>query len=403
MIDQFIATHNRLLHSTSTLHHRYIFESFNLNNRLTGLIGARGTGKTTLLLQYIKQKLAEPDEALYVTLDHIYFSHHSLLDFVNELYEVEGIRYFFLDEVHKYADWNQALKNIHDSYPDIHLIFSGSSSIDLISGAYDLSRRGVLFRMGGMSFREYLRFEGIADFAPVTLTDLLDSRAELEQAVAEIPKLRGHFKRYLEYGYYPFYLEGTDSYHQKLQRVVEKTIYEDIATYYRLGTDKLPCLRRILAYLATVPPGELNRNSIAKHLELDNKTVQHYLVMLQETGLVELLASAQAGGGVLKKTEKMYLDNPNLYSSINQEIGHTAQVGTIRELFFLKMLKNAGHVPHYSKTGDFTVEGCVFEVGGKGKTRKQIRQSEQPAYLVKDDVLYGGKQAIPLHLFGFLY
>ena len=403
-INQLITIHKRLLSATETTRHRYLFDAFNINNRLTGLIGARGTGKTTLLLQFIKERLSKQQDAvIYVSLDHLYFSDHSLLDFVNELYEVQGCRYFFFDEVHKHPNWNQILKNIHDSYPDVYVVFSGSSSIDLIQGTHDLSRRGVLFRLGGMSFREYLSFQGVAEIEPVGLEQLLSDRSALENQVAEIPKLRGYFKDYLQSGYYPFFLEGADTYQEKLLRVIDKTIYEDIANHYRLNTDKLPYFKRLLSYMATIQPGELSRNNISKHVGLDNKTVQHYLHILQETGLAELIRDNRAGSQLLKANEKIYLDNPNLYQTISHEIGQPSQVGTVRELFFIKMLKHAGHQVYYSKVGDFEVDGVIFEVGGKGKTTKQIRDIEGAAYLVKDDILYGGKQEIPLHLFGFLY
>lgn len=403
MLNQLITTHNRLLKATSSQNHRYLFESFHTDNRLTGLIGARGTGKTTLLLQYIKERLIKPDEAIYVTLDHLYFSDHSLLDFVNELYETEGYRYFFLDEVHKHPSWNQILKNIHDSYPDVHVVFSGSSSIDLIQGTHDLSRRGVLYRLQGMSFREYLQFKGIANIEPVSYAQLLTDRGELEQQLADIPKLRGHFKTYLQLGFYPFFLEGAETYQEKLLRVIDKTIYEDIANYYKLNTEKLPYFKRLLSYITTIPPGELNRNKIAKHVGLDGKTVQHYLQILKETGLAELIRDNRAGSQLLKASEKIYLDNPNLYQCISEEIGQPCQIGTVRELFFIKMMQQTGQPLYYSKVGDFEVDGVIFEVGGKGKTTKQIRQVDGEAYLVKDDILYGGRQEIPLHLFGFLY
>ena len=392
MISQLIATQKRLLAATDTKHHRYLFNSFNIENRLTGLIGARGTGKTTLLLQFIKTHFKQQDEVIYVSLDHLYFSDNSLLDFVNEMIEVEGIRYFFFDEVHKHPKWNQILKNIHDLYPDVTVVFSGSSSIDLIQGTHDLSRRGVLFHLAGMSFREYLSFQGVAEIEAITVEALLSNKSEIENKVAEIPKLRGHFRDFLQHGYYPFFLEGTAPYQEKLLRVIDKTIYEDISNHYRLNTDKLPYFKRLLSYMATVQPGELNRNSIAKHLGIDNKTVQHYLQILQGAGLAELISD-----------NKIYLDNPNLYQSISYEIGQQSQAGTVRDLFFIKMLRNAGHRVHYSKVGDFEVDGVIYQVGGKGKTAKQIREVDGLAYLVKDDVLYGGKREIPLHLFGFLY
>ena len=306
------------------------------------------------------------------------------------MYEDYGIRYFFFDEIHKYQNWNQELKNIYDSYPDIKIVFSGSSSIDLIKGAYDLSRRGVLYRIGGMSFREYLLFNDIVDVDVVTLEEILENRTKLEGNIAGIKKLKGYFHEYLNKGYYPFYLEDETTYNQKIVRIIEKTIFEDISNFYKLKTENLSSFMRILAYLSTIPPGELNRNSIAKNIRLDNKTVQNYLYILYETGLVELITENKSGSNILKQTEKIYLDNPDLYTAITEEIGYESQIGTIREIF-------------YSKTGDFEVNDTIFEIGGKNKTLKQIKNDLGNAYLVKDDILYGSKYEIPLYLFGFLY
>lgn len=403
MIGNFIATYKRLLQATEYKHHRYVYDNFNLNNRLTGIIGPRGTGKTTLILQYIQENIQDKDECIYVSVDHIYFSQHHLLNFIHELYEDYGVRYYFFDEIHKYRNWNQELKNAYDSYPDIKIVFSGSSSIDLIGGTYDLSRRGVIFKMKGMSFREYLKFNDIANVNAVTLDQIINNRSEIESSLAKIKKIKGHFKEYMGCGYYPFYLEDIDTYKQKILRVIDKTIFEDIANFYNLKTANLTHFKRILSYLATIPPGELSINSIAGHIGLDNKTIQNYLHILYETGLIELLAVNKAGSSLLKKTEKIYLDNPDLYAAIIEEIGYEAKLGTIRESFFVRMLKNAGYNIYYSQVGDFEACGNFFEIGGKRKTKKQIRKNLDHSYLVKDDILYGNKYEIPLYLFGFLY
>lgn len=403
MIDNFINTYKRLLQHTKYTHHRYIYNDFNTENRLTGLIGPRGTGKTTLLLQYIKEKISDIDECIYASIDNIYFSQNKLLDFVNVLYEEYGVRYFFLDEIHKYPKWNQELKNLYDSYPDIKIVFSGSSSIDLIKGTYDLSRRGVIYKIGGLSFREYLLFNDIADTGTITYQNLINNRSAFETRIADIKKLKGYFKTYLGLGYYPFVLEGIDSYSQKIQRIIDKTIFEDISNHYKLKTENLSNFKRILAYMATIPPGELNRNSISRNIGLDNKTVQNYLEILQETGLINLLALNKAGSQILKQTEKIYLDNPDIYSSIANEIGFESQTGTIREIFFIKMIKNSGYNIHVSKIGDFEIDGILYEIGGKNKDRKQLKSNLENGYIVKDDILYGSNYEIPLHLFGFLY
>ena len=403
MIDSLITTYKRLLQHNKYTHHRYIYDDFNTENRLTGLIGPRGTGKTTLLLQYIKEKIPNRDECIYASIDNIYFSQNKLIDFVNILYEEYGVRYFFLDEIHKYPHWNQELKNLYDSYPDTKIIFSGSSSIDLIRGTYDLSRRGVVYKIGGLSFREYLLFHDIADTGTITFQDLINNRSDFETRIADIKKLKGYFKTYLGLGYYPFALEGINAYSQKIQRIIDKTIFEDISNHYKLKTENLSNFKRILAYMATIPPGELNRNNISKNIGLDNKTVQNYLEILQETGLITLLAMSKAGSQILKQTEKIYLDNPDLYTSISNEIGFESQIGTIREIFFINMVKNSGYNIHVSKIGDFEIDGTLFEIGGKNKDRKQLKNNLENGYIVKDDILYGSKYEIPLYLFGFLY
>ena len=403
MINRFISTFKRLIQNANYPFHRYIYKDFNITNRLTGLIGPRGTGKTTLMLQFIKTQIPNIDECIYVSLDNIYFSRNNLSDFVHELYEDYGIRYYFLDEIHKYPHWNQELKNIHDSYPDIRLVFSGSSSLSPVKGGYYLSRRGVIFHINGMSFREYLMFNNVISMDPYPLEEILGNRKDIENKLAEIPKLKGYFKSYLGNGYFPFLLEDPKTYQQKILRIIEKTVFEDIANFYKLKTENLSYFISILSYLSTIPPGELSCNSIAKKLGVDNKTIQNYLAILNETGLIELVKKNKADSQLLKKTEKIFLDNPDLYISISEEIGFSPKTGTIREIFFIKMIRNSGHKLFYSKTGDYEVEGIIYEIGGKNKTKKQIKGADKQAFLVKDDILYGSLHEIPLHLFGFIY
>lgn len=402
MLSKIIATYQRLLQHTTFSHHRYIYKDFSLNNRLTGLIGPRGTGKTTLLLQYIKENLPI-DESIYTSLDHIYFSQNNLIEFVDELYEIYGVKNFFFDEAHKYPNWNQELKNLYDSYPDIKIVFSGSSSLDLTKGAYDLSRRGIIYRINGMSFREYLLFNDIANIPVISLEDLLHNRVDYETEIGAISKIMGHFKTYMGRGYYPFALEGEQTYSQKIQRIIEKTIYEDISNYYKLKTENLVYFKRIISYMATIPPGELNRNNIARNIGLDNRTIQNYLEILQDTGLIQLIRKDKAGSNLLKKTEKMFLDNPDIYISISEEVGFETPVGTLRESFFIKMILNSNNQIHFSDIGDFSVNNTNFEIGGKNKNLKQIKEHLENSFLVKDDVLTGSKFEIPLYLFGFLY
>ncbi len=403
MIRGFFSTYKRLLQNTNYKHHRYIYKDFNTDNRLTGLIGPRGTGKTTLLLQYINEKIENKDDCIYVSIDHIYFSKNNLLEFINELYDDYGVRYFFFDEIHKYPTWKQELKNIYDSYPDIKVVFSGSSSIDLIKGTYDLSRRGVIYRIGGMSFKEYLLFKNIIDLPTVTFEEILNNRSEVESKLSNIKGIKGHFKNYLGKGYYPFILEDEATYSQKIQRIIDKTIYEDISNHYNLKTENLAYFKKIISYMATIPPSELSINNISKNIGLDNKTIEKYLTILHETGLTELISKNVKGNSMLRNTDKIYLDNADIYKSVAEEIGFDYQLGTLREIYFIKMIKNAGLKIHFSKIGDFEVNNYFFEVGGKNKSKKQIIEKLDKSFLVKDDILYGSKYEIPLFLFGFLY
>lgn len=401
-ISDFIATYKRLIQKTETHLHRYLFSQFRLDNRLIGLVGARGTGKTTLMLQFIKENLPI-DDCIYVSLDHLFFTQNDLLDFTKELVENYGVRYCFFDEAHKYAHWNQALKNLYDMYPDITLVFSGSSSLDLVKGSYDLSRRGVVYRLAGLSFREYLYFRGVGDFPTIDIEDLLNQRSDFERQIAPTPKLLGHFKDYLGAGYYPFVFEDTTRYGEKLQRTIEKTIYEDIANFYQLKTDSLRALKAIIGYMATIPPGTLNVNNIAKNMQLDNKTVRNYLDIMDETQLIKLVQKNKAGSQLLKKVEKMYLNNADLYQAVAEAVGFDCALGTQREIFFVNMLENIGVDVHYSDIGHFEALAHYFEIGGKNKTTKQIRDHLDNAFVVKDDMLYGNRREIPLYLFGFLY
>ena len=403
MLNNIREINRRLLKSTVFKNYRYLFDNFNIKNRLTGIVGPRGTGKTVLLLQYMKEKLPDISKAIYVSLDNIYFSNNTLLGFVDELYNIDGIKIFFLDEIHKYNNWNQELKNIYDSYPDVKVIFSGSSSLDLVKGSYDLSRRGVMYKLKGMSFREYLKFNEIADIRKYSFTELISGDNDLNIELEKIDRIKGIFKEYLRMGYYPFVMEGKDTYYQKINNTIEKTIYIDISNFYRLKTSNLYYFKKIISYIATIPPGDLSRNSISKHIGLDNKTVQHYLNILQDTGIVKLISDRRAGSSILKSREKIYLDNQDLYYAISEWIGYTCKLGTVRETFFVNMILNSGLKLFHCKTGDFEVNNKIFEIGGKSKSKRQIKDSLEKSYLVKDDIFYSSKNVLPLIFFGFLY
>lgn len=403
MEDFFYTTYHRLISSVDFPEHRYLFDSFHIKNRLTGLIGPRGVGKTTLMLQYIKEHLYPDASVFYFSADNLYFNKTSLLEFVDTCYHTDGVRVFFIDEIHKYPHWSQTLKNIYDAFPDVKVIFSGSSSLDIAKGSGDLSRRATLFNMHGLSFREYLNFKTGSQFKAISWKNLLASPNKFGGQLSHTNKIMGHFKDYLQIGYYPFLFEDLHSYNEKIGRIIEKTIYEDITNYYSLKTQNLYLFKNILNYLASIPPGSTNIHSIAKQLGIDDKTAFHYLGILKETGLVRFIQPYAKGKQLLSRPEKIFLNNTTLHTTINSFLGAANDIGTQRELFFLQSVMNAGIHVFTSDYADFQADNHLFEIGGKNKTSHQINKTTLPAFLVKDDILIGNKNTIPLLYFGFLY
>ena len=394
-----LETYHRLIGELPPLKVRYLYASFHLRNRLTGLIGSRGVGKTTLMLQYIKNHLYNEGKTFYFTADHVYFHETTLLEFVSDLYRHEGYQVIFIDEVHKYHNWNQELKNIYDSFPSLKIVFSGSSMLDLVKGSYDLSRRAVLFHLQGLSFREYLNFVCDLDLEVVPLqTALKDSNS-----IVEVPRMLTHFHDYLKNGYYPFVFEDAHSYYEKLTRVIDKAIFEDIANYYNLKTPNLHYFKKILTYLASIPPGEVNIHNLAQNLGIDDKTADHYLGILVSVGLAREIYPSGGGGHRIRKPSKIFLNNTTLMHTLQQYLQLPIPKGTERELFFIQSLQDAGIEIFYSNEGDFCTKEAIFEVGGKNKTRRQLKQVQSPAYLVKDDILTPLKGEIPLFMAGFGY
>lgn len=395
-------TFNRLLDELTFSKTRYLFPSFKLRNRLTGLVGARGVGKTTLLLQYIKQNLSK-ESCFYFSADLVYFQQTSLLEFVADLHRLEGYSVIFIDEIHKYSGWNQELKNLYDAFPSLKIVFSGSSMLDLVGGSHDLSRRAKMYHLYGLSFREYLNFTLDLDLQPIAYMDLLKAPEQCLACVNNVAKILTHFENYLQMGYYPFFFEDPHSYYEKLSRIVEKAIYEDIASYYTLKTSNLSYFKRILTYLASIPPGDMNTHNLAKHLAIDHKTAEHYLSMLVSVGLLREMRPFEGGSVGLRRPVKILLNHTNLMHALQEYLGRPVVKGTERELFFIQSLQNAQISLFCSKQGDYRTRDALFEIGGKNKTREQIKDAREPAYLVKDEILHPLKGEIPLFLFGFLY
>ncbi|MDF1759520.1 MAG: AAA family ATPase [Coxiellaceae bacterium] len=402
MIESIRMIEDRLIAGVQTKHYRYLYDQLSLDARLTGLVGPRGVGKTTMMLQYLKNHSDIRSQAIYFSADHIHFSQTTLYEFIENLYLTNGTHFFFIDEIHKYANWNQEIKNLYDGFPSIKIIFSGSSSLDLVKGSYDLSRRAILLQLPGMSLREYINFSKNLSIQRVPYKHLLTGEHTLSQELSSINRIKGLFQDYLLRGFYPFSIDEPKHFEEKLLRVIEKTIFEDIANFYNLKTGNLPILKKILLFLASIPPGKVSTHNIAKNLSVNDRTITGYLKILQETGLIQMIYTNEGGNASLRKPEKIFLNNTNLQYALQNEISKKIESGTIRELMFLQMIISSNKTPYYSKTGDYQIDNTTFEIGGPNKTRKQIKSVEN-AFLVKDTTVPTSKNEIPLMYFGFLY
>ena len=395
---------NKLLSNVARKPNRYLYDTFELDERLLGLIGPRGVGKTTMLLQYIKNKIKDKSKVLYFSADSILFMEKTLYEFIDEKFEIDGIDTFFIDEIHKYPNWNQELKNIYDSCPDINIVFSGSSSMSLVKGHYDLSRRGGLYRLQTLSFREYLNLSLKLELKSYSFDEIINNHIDISVELSEIPQIMGHFKDFLKIGAYPYFLEGDKFYKEKLFNSIEKMIYEDIPSLYNLKTEKLYLFKKIITTMSVIPPGELNINKLARNVGCDSKTTEHYVNILSETSLVRKIYSDSQGAALMRRPEKIFLNDSNIYSAITETIGINENLGIVREIFFVSSIENSGGSIFYSKEGgDYRCNNIVFEIGDPGKTKKQIKNIKGDAYLVKDNMSIGSKKEIPLYLFGFLY
>ena len=378
---------------------RYLWNKINWKNRLIAITGARGVGKTTMLLQYIKSNLmAEPDEILYVSLDDLYFSKNTLVDLSGE-FAKRGGKHLFFDEVHKYKNWSQEIKNIYDYYPGLNIVITGSSALDIYRGKADLSRRAILYRMNGLSFREFIELKYSQTFSVLSLEEIVKNPSGyISQILLKIKPVK-LFEEYIQRGYYPFYTEGEEEYYVRLKQIVNHILDSDLPAVENMDFNSVHHLRKLLSVLSEVVPFKPNILKLSRQTGISRETLLRYLYLLERADLLMLLQSSTKGISKMNKPEKVYLNNPNLsYALIQGQVN----AGSIRETFFYNQM----HVDHrllYTSAGDFMVDGkFTFEVGGKNKTQKQITGIEN-AYIAADNVEYAYQNRIPLWLFGFLY
>lgn len=390
IMEQLQATYHKLLRETTTSFHRYMFDRIHWDARMIGLMGPRGVGKTTLVLQHIKEQLPV-QKSLYVQAEDFYFASHRLTELADHFAKTGG-KYLFIDEIHKYKDWSRELKLIYDYHAELHVVFTGSSVLDIAQGAADLSRRALMYEMQGLSYREYLLLFHDIRFPQCTLQQLLHQEIDVPTGFLPLQ----HFSDYLQRGYYPF---ADGDINQYIQQVVNATIETDIPQYADLSVATARKLKRLLAIIAQSAPFKPNMTQIGGQLEVSRNSIADLCVYLEKAGLIGQLRTATGGIQGLGKVDKIYLDNtPLIYTLGRQDV----EIGTVRETFFFNQTRSLCSVTT-SPVSDFLIDGkYTFEVGGKKKRQRQL-QSIENGYVVKDDIETGYGNIIPLWMFGMLY
>ena len=390
MIDISLVEYMReQLNLVSTEFMRYEYDKIDWSLRMVGLVGARGVGKSTLVLQHIK--MSENQKALYVSADNSYFSQHTLVEVASDFVK-EGGTHFYIDEIHKYPSWSTELKVIYDGHPSLHVVFSGSSILDLLRGQGDLSRRVVMYQMQGLSFREYLQmFHGIR-LPRYDLEDIINNRVDDSLLPHPLPL----FRQYLRSGYYPFSKEG--AFLTRIEQVVMQTLESDIPQFASMTVSTGRKLRKLMGIIAQSAPFKPDYSSIANALTVSRNVVPDYLLYMERAGMIGQLRDETGGIRSLGKVEKVFMDNSNLMYALAND---NTNIGNVRETFFYNQTRVTQDVIA-SKVSDFVIGEHTFEVGGKGKGGAQI-ENVPNGHIVKDDIEYGFGRTIPLWTFGLLY
>ncbi len=377
---------------------RPIISFIDESERLIGIKGARGVGKTTILLQYLKKN--DPTisgEYLYASLDHVWFLENSLYDLASD-FQKQGGKFLALDEVHRYPNWSQELKNIYDDFNDLKVVFTGSSLLQILNARADLSRRALVFHMQGLSFREFLTIESKQQFDVLSLTDIVTHHAKIASDILNRIKPFAYFNEYLTSGYYPFYLQSKKYYHDKINEVVNLILEIELPMLRKTDISYARKLKQLLLVLSESVPFVPNFTKLAERIGLNRKTLLLYIDYLEEAQLIRILNKEAKGITRFQKPDKLLPDNTNIPYALSK----TVDKGTLRETFFVNQLAYQ-HEISYPEKGDYKVDKeYIFEIGGKNKNQSQIAELNN-AYLVLDDIEIGYANKIPLWLFGLLY
>ena len=385
----------RFLSTKPSSFKRFLYEKIDFSARVIGIVGGRGSGKTTLMHQYAKSSRYKPSKILYMSCDHPSVLNENIYDIADDFY-THGGKLLLLDEIHKVKDFSAHIKAIYD-FTDLQVIFSGSSAMNIKHEIGDLSRRALVYSMPVLSFREYLALKNIAHLKSYTLEEILDSHEDIVvDMIMEVKPLE-HFRDYLEYGAYPFFKEGAASYSNRLLEVVNTTIDSDLASIFSISNEKLDALKKVLYMLCCTTPYEVNKSKLSASAGVSWSTLSKYLDYMQKGSLLNIIRGSK-GHKTIQVPNKILLNNPNLFGVLCAK----ADIGAIRESFLVSQLLT-NHQVHYHHQGDFLVDDkYILEVGGKSKDAKQIQGLEY-AYLAIDDIESGYDNTIPLWLFGFLY
>ena len=392
-------TSRRLVRDVPMSFRRSLGSCINWNNRLVCVRGAKGTGKTTLVLQHIHDAFfPNDDRSLFVSLDNLWFAAYDVVELADWHWK-HGGTHLFLDEVHHLKNWQTAIKNIYDSYPSLNVVYTGSSMLRLEAGSGDLSRRRVPYTLPVLSFREYLRFENVLDAEIVPMDAILRDHRSIASSIGGNVRILEHFSRYLKHGCYPFYKEGVNEFDIRLREVVNQILEIDYPMIDSVSVATIMKARRMLAVLADSVPQTPKMAQLYRELETDRNQGLKILKALARAGLLQLLSSEKIALKDMSRPDKICLDNTSLMHALSRDV----DVGCARETFMLNQLYAAGHTVVYPQHGDFLVDGrYLFEVGGAGKGFSQIKDIPD-SYIAADDIETGYGNKIPLWLFGFMY
>ena len=378
------------LRQTTATFHRYMYSQVSWEARMFGLVGPRGVGKSTMVLQYVKEH-RDSHKILYVSADHLHFTTHTLVDTADEFVK-EGGEQLFIDEIHKYENWSRELKQIYDSHPDLKIGFTGSSVLDIYKGQADLSRRAPIFMMQGLSFREYLMQFHKIEVPIYSLDEIIALQVKIPTINHPLPL----FREYLLKGYYPF--SGDSDFTIRLRQVINQTMEVDIPQYANMNASTGRKLKKLLAVISKSVPFKPVMESLATVIGVSRNVIPDYFLYMEQAGMIGQLRDDTGGIRGVGKVEKVYLDNPNLAYLLG---GEATDIGNIRETFFYNQMRVTTDVIS-SRISDFEIDGRTFEVGGKKKSKKQISEAAE-GYVIKDDIEYGSSNTIPLWMFGLTY